>query len=559
MLILYVPQPEEILKPAQELIQIFQRAKKSLRMYPSNNPISARMIEEAFRHTESFLLEHGDLELKFRQNEILFGDQVIYHSQDKEENFAFFFFKDGMRELVFRRGLVIGELGEFLRAISYDFEKLGEEEDIVTLLWERDFEHIKYVIDENFLLEDDVYENEAVAQAKGEDAQELELKRIYSEILKEEDGSLQPEVAPVTKADLLELLRELEKDSACKLQKLSVILFDFFLDANFPEYGDTVDLICDAFEYCIRTGELRPAVGLLARACGPLPEAQDVQLLKKELGRFFEFVSSPKILGMLGERLDSGEMADDEVFDEYVGRLDKTAIPAFISILGELKTIEARKKIINALVFLGGKDIQALAKGITDPRWYVVRNIIYIMRRIGDRSVIEFLGKAARHQDVRVRMEVLRALGELEAPGVLPALREALDDPEASIRMMAVRALGKMRSDAAKKVIFSRVNAKGFIDIDFNEKKEYFEALANWQGAEVEEFLLRVLKTGSFSFFKKNKVDELRACAAYSLGLLECRGALQYLEKLQKVKNRLLSDYSYRAIKRIEYGQQPGN
>ena len=558
MLTLNTMSAEDILRPAQELIQVFQRARKSLRMYPANNPVYSRTIEDAFRRSDGFLLEYGDLELKFRQNDILLGDQVVYQSQDKEDNFAFFFFKDGVRELTFRRGLSSMELGEFLRAISFDFERHGEEEDIVTLLWERDFEHIKYVIDENFLLEDEVYENRAIAQAKGESNDEPELKRIYSEIMKEEDVSGQPEVAPVTKADLHALLKELERDSVSKLPKLTAMLFDFFQEADISEYAGTVDLITDAFEYCIKTGDLRSAVGLLAKASDPPPVAQDVLLMKKELERLLEFASSPGIVGMLGERLDSGEMFETNIFEEYVRRLDKSAVPSFISILGELKTIEARKRIINALVFLGGKDIQALAKGLSDHRWYVVRNIIYIFRQIGDPGVIEFLVKAARHHDVRVRMEVLRALGEFEGqPGVLPALREALDDPEASIRMMAVRALGRMKSAPAKKIILSRINGKGFIDLDFNEKKEYFEVLANWPETETEEFLLRVLRTGSF--FKKNKVAELRACAAYSLGLMGCRGALGHLEKLKNAKNRLLSDYSYRAIKRIEYGQQPGH
>ncbi len=547
---------EDILRPAQELIQVFQRAKKSLRMYPANNPVYSKTIEDAFRRTDAFLLEYGDLELKFRQSEILLGEQVVYQSQDKEDNFAFFFFKDGVRELVFRRGLSSGELGEFLRAISFDFERDGEEEDIVTLLWERDFEHIKYVIDENFLLEDNVYEDQAIAHAKGEGADEPELKRIYGEILKDEGGPLQPEVAPVTKADLLELLKELERDSTSKLPKLTGMLFDFFRDAGPSECAEPVDLMIEVFEYCIKKDDLRSAVGLLSKASGPVAGAPDAALVKKELGRLFEFASSQKIVGMLGERLDTGEMFE-AVFEEYVRHLDKSAVPSFISILGELKTIEARKRIINALVFLGGKDIQALVKGLSDPRWYVVRNIIYILRQIKDRSVIEYLVKTARHQDVRVRMEVLRAFGEFEGPGVLPALREALDDPEASIRMMAVRALGKLMSEPAKGIIVSRINGKGFIDLDFNEKKEYFEVLANWGGQETEEFLLRMLRTGSF--FRKNKVAELRACAAYGLGLLGSRSALEHLEKLKKAKNRLLSDYSYRAIKRIEYGQQPGH
>jgi hypothetical protein len=50
-------------------------------------------------------------------------------------------------------------------------------------------------------------------------------------------------------------------------------------------------------------------------------------------------------------------------------------------------------------------------------------------------------------------------------------------------------------------------------------------------------------------------VDEQRACAAYGLGLLGCKDALPVLHKLRDSKNKLLSQYAYSAIKRIEYGQ----
>ena len=542
----------EDLKPAQELVQVFQRARKNLRIYPSNNPVYSKTIEDCFRRADDFLEEHGDLELKFRQNEILLGDKPVYQSAGVEDNFAFFFFKDGVRELTFRRGLTMEETRKFLEAICYDFERQAEDEDIVTMLWESDFEHIKYVVDESFLLEDQVYEDEAIRRAKGEAAGDTDLKRIYGEILKEETAIRQTEVIPVTKQDLIELQKDLERDSLDKLPGLIEILFGLFNGFSPSEYAETVRLISDAFRYCVKNGNLRGAVEILAAAKRPLPGAKDESGAKKELERLFAFACCPEVVGMLGERLDSGEIADQEAFAEYVRHLDKKAVPSFITILGELKTIEARKKVINALVFLGEKDIQALAKGLSDSRWYVVRNIIYIFRRIGDKRAIEFLVRAAHHQDVRVRMEVLKALGELEGQGMVSVLEEALEDPETSIRMSAVRALARTKNASAKEKIMGRISMKGFLDLDFNEKKEYFEALAAWNDPETREFLQRALKTSSF--FKRNRRDESRACAAYALGLLRCKESLEQLEKLKGAKNRLLREYAYKAAKRIEYG-----
>ncbi|MDA8171628.1 MAG: HEAT repeat domain-containing protein [Nitrospiraceae bacterium] len=545
----------EDIKPAQELIQVFQRARKNLRIYPVNNPVYSKTIEDAFRRADDFLEAHGDLELKFRQNEILIGDrnQTLY-SADREDNFAFFFFKDGVRELSFRRGLTPDEMRDFLQAISFDFERQSEDDDIVTVLWEKDFEHIKYVVDSSFLLEDEVYENQATARAKMEPASEVDLKRIYEDMSKEEAAARQAQVIEVTKTDLLVLQKELERDLLDKLPRLVEILFELFRDSPPPEYGEIVNLINEAFEYCVKNGDLQRALGILDAARGTPEGAEDEGgLMKRELERVFEFACSAEIVGALGERLDSGEVQDPDAFDEYVRHLDKKAVPSFITILGELKTMEARRRVINALVFLGEKDIHALAKGLSDDRWYVVRNIIYIFRRIGDKRALEFLSRAAHHQDVRVRMEVLKTLGELEGQGMMSVLKESLDDPETSIRMTAVRALGRIKSPSSKRIIMERIGGKAFLDLEFNEKKECFEALANWNEPETGEFLLRALK--STSFFKRGRMDEFRACAAYALGLMRCKEALEPLEKLKGAKNGLLREYAYKAIKRIEYGQ----
>jgi HEAT repeat protein len=220
--------------------------------------------------------------------------------------------------------------------------------------------------------------------------------------------------------------------------------------------------------------------------------------------------------------------------------------------LGELKTIEARKLVIDALSNLGGKDINALAKGLSDPRWYVVRNIIYIFRKMGDRRAVEFLIRAAYHSDVRVRMEVLRALGDLGSQGVVQTLKESLDDPDPSVRTTAARSLGKIGSEASKKIILNKLGGKDFMEVDFNEKKEYFEVLAVWNDQDVVDYLMKTLRASSL--LRKGRLDELKACAAYSLGLMGCKESLAQLHKLRESKNKLLSEYSYTAIKRIEHG-----
>lgn len=74
-----------------------------------------------------------------------------------------------------------------------------------------------------------------------------------------------------------------------------------------------------------------------------------------------------------------------------------------------------------------------------------------------------------------------------------------------------------------------------------------------WKDAEVFDFLIRALKKKSF--FGRARNYENRACAAFCLGLLGNKDALPLLLKNKNSNNKLLREFSYTAIKRLEHGQ----
>ena len=71
-------------------------------------------------------------------------------------------------------------------------------------------------------------------------------------------------------------------------------------------------------------------------------------------------------------------------------------------ILGYLDTISARKTIVNILGKIGITDVPAVTRGLSDERWYVVRNIVIALRNIGDDEAKQRLLKLVSHKDARV-------------------------------------------------------------------------------------------------------------------------------------------------------------
>jgi hypothetical protein len=90
-----------------------------------------------------------------------------------------------------------------------------------------------------------------------------------------------------------------------------------------------------------------------------------------------------------------------------------------------------------------------------------------------------------------------------------------------------------------------------FKEKEFSEKKDYFEVISKWKDKEVFDFLSGIIKKKTF--FRSTKNDENRACAAYGLGLLGNRDALQILHKYRNESAKLIKEFAVSAIRRLEH------
>lgn len=545
----------EDIKEAKDILQALIKAKKTLRMYPPNNPVYVKTLEDAYARFESFFDYKETFVINITHNSISYDSKQIYYNPEKEDNLALFFFKDGLREITFKKGLPQEELEEFLKVIALDFDMEAVDDDIVTLLWEKDFQNIQYLVEEVHLadLDEEDYESRAEKEAKDKVSDFDELMKAYADGFKEEEAK-SVSIVPVTDGDLQMLAGEMEKDSYNKIEKLAAILFEIIYQSEGKdELEDTVSFLKDSIKFSMHRGDLYIVLNVMKKAEKILEDPLLTENAKKYMRILLLYPGTEEMIGLFAELLDSGVEWDEKVFKEFIEFLDKNAIAPLVKFLGELKTIHARKSAIEALIVLGKKDIQALAMGLDDRRWFVVRNIIYILRKIGDKRAIEYLLKTVRHGDIRVRKEVIRALGELGGREVIQTLKECLDDPDVQVRVLSAKALASSGSEAAKKIILEKISDKMFKEKEFEEKREFYEILSKWKDAEVFDFLLRALKKKTF--FGRAKNYESRACAAFCLGLLGNKDALPILYKHKKSNNKLLREFSYTAIKRIEYGQ----
>jgi hypothetical protein len=544
----------EELVAASHVVEGLLKARKILRMYPDTNPIYMKNLKDISDKFHDYFNCSDNLVLRFARNDIYVESDSVYNSSQKQDNLALLFFKDGIRELTFHKDISEEELEEFIKIISLEFDRETIEDDIVTLLWQKDFKNIHYIADDTFLTENEDDETSAINGLKQKSTDPVDLKKAYEDSLNEEESATSVPIIPLTADDFKLLLTTFEKDREEKLNKFFSMLFELFYDAERSvEYEDIVFFFMKSIEYSLGSSNFLIITNVLVRLKKIISDEDTGQEMRRSAIKILLFVSGSKMISLIGTILASERKIDKNVFQNFVRSLDKNAVSPFMNLLGDLQGIHARRMVIDALVSLGPKDMPPLVKGLNHSQWYVIRNIIYILRQIGDRSVIEHIAKIAKHEDKRVRREVLRTLGELGDDNVLDALEDCLQDEDTKIRIASLNALGHVASPSAMKIVMEQMSHSSFNEKKLDEKKEFFKTLSLWNEKAVYDFCIQIITKKAF--WKRSQQYETKACAAESLGMLGNRNALSVLNKCKASRSRLLQESSDAAIKRIERGK----
>ena len=122
--------------------------------------------------------------------------------------------------------------------------------------------------------------------------------------------------------------------------------------------------------------------------------------------------------------------------------LGAAASRGFLVALAEEPDKSRRRRILELLVSLGPGIAGPARELLGDTRWYVVRNTIILLQRVGDRSALAELRMCAAHPDLRVRLEAIKFLlaNDPEVPRDL--LARAIHDPDPKMAEAAVTLAG---------------------------------------------------------------------------------------------------------------------
>ncbi|MBU1207423.1 MAG: HEAT repeat domain-containing protein [Proteobacteria bacterium] len=160
--------------------------------------------------------------------------------------------------------------------------------------------------------------------------------------------------------------------------------------------------------------------------------------------------------------------------------------------------------------------------------WYLVRNLVYILGRIGQEASMPYIQKSYNHSESRVRREAVQAAGLIGGPRATALLTRALKDQDLRIRSMAGISLARVGKKASLPALLEVIQTKDFSKRDPYEVKAFFEAVGSVGSNEAVQPLQQILEhKGWFGGEVKDKVRLGAACSLALIGTPEAKAVLQ--------------------------------
>lgn len=531
---------EEKVKSTKALIQTFLQTLKAFRLYETNHPILSKFVERLRKDFDQFFGEFDSFSLQIGEHRLYYRGNVVYENEDVKESLAFIFFKDGIRELQFLKGLEFKEMMDFLNIVRKGDFLNRMEDDLVTLLWEKDFSHITFTTVDEFLdgsntfvpaTEEDLIkgseytgaleeESQGEADEEQDESSQVPVREGLQQVINPAPGQslvqacqLTPEESEVINRDA----RQEEQADYIYVLIDNLIEILLHLGEDVDAYENMISYFDRVIEYLLEQKEVGKAVALLKS----LNETMESIMMKDKqifaIQRILEECSSPHSVELLGKAMKGNGEVKSEPILQYFQFLTKQAVEPLCILLGELEAAKWRKAICDQLIELSREEIQLLSKFLSDGNPILVCQILNILGRIGDPSTVKYLGNLVTHRDLKVREETLQVLDKFGEKGK-DLIQKYLMDPVSGIRAKAALLLARHTKEKAMEPLTEIILSEDFYKRDYREKASFFKALGETKSEKVVPILKRIAKKRRW--FQREKWNEMRQCAANTLKLM---------------------------------------
>jgi len=197
-----------------------------------------------------------------------------------------------------------------------------------------------------------------------------------------------------------------------------------------------------------------------------------------------------------------------------------------------------RLRLIELAASLGPAIVPETRRLLADPRWYVVRNMVLLLRRVHDKTAMSEILRCADHPDLRVRLEAIRALFAFDTKVPRDLLARTIHHPDPRLAEAAVLLSGQHGITQATDLLLEILLRWDFLGRRRSLRLKALRALADLADPAVLPRLDRFFRERPFPLVA---LEERRA-AYRLLGSYDQAARAPYVARGEKSRDSLIRD-----------------
>ncbi|MEO7457607.1 MAG: HEAT repeat domain-containing protein [Gemmatimonadaceae bacterium] len=550
-----IPAPFER-ERVEELMKLFGKAARAHQLYLPNNPVYKTAHDALRAGFKPIWDEVDELALGFTESAVKWEDEVVLEESTKSsDSLPWIFYKDGVREIRMMRGFEHEELDKLLSILQRVRKASPDEDDLLTMLWQGDFVHLRYrYVDLSVDATVPVEEGGEALAASHEDPRES---------VEEEEESSPSRTGVVNMSDFdgtlyfldekeIEYLQsEIRREYQIDLrQNIVAVLLDIFEQQVDPSIRDEVaDVLDTLMLHMLSAGQFHNVAYLVRESQLAGQRSEEIAPAQRDrLAQLPHRLSAPEALTQLIQSMDEAhDLPSAEDVLELFEQLRGTALGTVLDWLGRLQNQKLRPMLEAAAHRLASQNTAELVKLIGSSAPHVALEAVRRAGSLQSPAAVAPIAKAMADGSAELRLASVQALNEIASPGALQALERAIDDSERDIRVAAVRVVQARAYRPALARLEAMIKGKAIREANLTEKMAVFEAYGTLCGDGGVSGLDSTLN--GKSLLGRREDPELRACAAVALGRIKSNGAQDALRKAANEKDVVVRNAVSRALR----------
>jgi hypothetical protein len=524
----WTPEEKEQWDLTQEFYVALDKLIRGMQLYQGKGSLVERLLEELMKRADK-LLQRRDSTVKISPIGPICFDKPL-SDDGKIAKYIFQMYRDGIRELTFQQGIDADDIRKFGQICNEDIAAMDD--DIVTLMWQADFEHIQYYAVDSL--------GEQMDVSGQEDSDLLEQSDISI------SGDLDGEAMQFSSSDM-RLLRS--KDSVNWVQMCSAPISATLdvkplveqIDGLWPKERDygrflaiivqlarqrkrDVPMVKDLFSSMALSGNVDSVCGLLSGLVGlcskGVHEAKDIL---QELMNAEEVLKLKDVYATQHERLEP-------ILKEMV------LIPSFsadglIALLQELPMGNARSTLQSVLLKSSVDMTSFYVQGLTDNDDGVVLESIEALGQLETVSSLEALYSCLSHSLSSIRLKSLQAINGRYTEGQAKQIGKILKDPESENRLLALQICQSIVDKEVGNIMLGVMRETTFSKRPMDEQQQFYEGLYKYPFPTTFQFLSNILKDKNIVRNKSVTMKQLWAVDVFAkIGTEDAKSILRGLK-----------------------------